>query len=46
VWINCYSCFDASVPFGGFKQSGYSRDGGREALEKFLHTKAVWTKLD
>jgi acyl-CoA reductase-like NAD-dependent aldehyde dehydrogenase len=45
VWINCYSCFDAAVPFGGFKQSGYGRDNGREALEKFLHTKAVWTKL-
>jgi acyl-CoA reductase-like NAD-dependent aldehyde dehydrogenase len=46
VWINCYGCFDAAVPFGGFKQSGYGRDNGREALEKFLHTKAVWTKLD
>jgi acyl-CoA reductase-like NAD-dependent aldehyde dehydrogenase len=33
------------VPFGGFKHSGYGRDGGREALEKFLQTKAVWTNL-
>ena len=45
VWINCYNNFDAAVPFGGYKDSGYGRDGGREALEKFLHSKAVWTNL-
>jgi len=45
VWINCYGYFDAAVPFGGYKQSGYGRDGGYEAMEKFLHTKAVWTNL-
>lgn len=45
VWINCYGYFDAAVPFGGHKQSGYGRDGGLEAIEKFLQTKAVWTNL-
>ena len=45
VWINCYGFFDAAVPFGGHKQSGYGRDGGAEAIEKFLHSKAVWTHL-
>ncbi|MEA2401743.1 MAG: aldehyde dehydrogenase [Thermoleophilaceae bacterium] len=45
VFINCYNAFDASVPFGGFKQSGYGRDGGRDALDKFLHAKAIWTNL-
>jgi acyl-CoA reductase-like NAD-dependent aldehyde dehydrogenase len=45
VYINCYNAFDASVPFGGYKQSGYGRDGGRDALDKFLHVKAVWTNL-
>ncbi len=45
VFINCYNSFDAAVPFGGFKQSGYGRDGGRAALDKFLETKAVWTSL-
>jgi phenylacetaldehyde dehydrogenase len=45
VWINCFGYFDAAVPFGGYKQSGYGRDGGLEALEKFLQTKAVWTNL-
>jgi acyl-CoA reductase-like NAD-dependent aldehyde dehydrogenase len=45
VWINCFGYFDAAVPFGGYKHSGYGRDGGLEALEKFLQTKAVWTNL-
>jgi phenylacetaldehyde dehydrogenase len=45
VWINCWGYLDASVPFGGYKHSGYGRDGGREALEKFLQPKAVWTNL-
>jgi aldehyde dehydrogenase (NAD+) len=45
VYINCYNAFDASVPFGGYKQSGYGRDGGRDALDKFLQVKAVWTNL-
>jgi len=45
VFLNCYNAFDPAVPFGGFKQSGYGRDGGRDALEKFLETKAVWTNL-
>jgi phenylacetaldehyde dehydrogenase len=45
VFLNCYNAFDPAVPFGGFKQSGYGRDGGRAALDKFLETKAVWTNL-
>jgi acyl-CoA reductase-like NAD-dependent aldehyde dehydrogenase len=45
VFINCYNSFDPSMPFGGFKQSGYGRDGGPDAIEKFLQTKAVWTNL-
>ena len=45
VWINCFGYFDAAVPFGGYKHSGYGRDGGLEAMEKFLQTKAVWTNL-
>ncbi|HEX3240830.1 MAG TPA: aldehyde dehydrogenase family protein [Solirubrobacterales bacterium] len=45
VWINCFGYFDAAVPFGGYKHSGYGRDGGHEALEKFLQTKAVWANL-
>lgn len=42
IWINTYNQFDAAVPWGGFKQSGYGRDNGREGLEKYLQTKTVW----
>jgi len=41
VWINCHSMYDASLPIGGMKQSGYGRDSGREALENYLETKTV-----
>lgn len=42
VWINTYNQFDAVAPWGGFKKSGYGKDNGREALEKYLQTKTVW----
>jgi acyl-CoA reductase-like NAD-dependent aldehyde dehydrogenase len=45
VFVNTYNSFDPSVPFGGYKQSGYGRDGGRDAIEKYLQTKSVWTNL-
>ncbi|MFG1347728.1 aldehyde dehydrogenase family protein [Xanthobacter autotrophicus DSM 431] len=45
VWINTYGQFDATAPWGGFKQSGYGRDNGAESLEKYLQTKTVWTAL-
>lgn len=41
VWINCYNIFDASLPFGGYKQSGWGREMGHEVLEHYTHTKAV-----
>ena len=41
VWINCHSMYDASLPIGGVKQSGYGRDSGREALENYLATKTI-----
>src|SRR5215470_12619434 len=31
VWINCYNVFDAALPFGGYKPSGWARDGPRGA---------------
>lgn len=31
VWINSHNCFDAAAGFGGYKMSGYGRDGGKEA---------------
>jgi acyl-CoA reductase-like NAD-dependent aldehyde dehydrogenase len=42
VWINTYNQFDAAVGWGGFKQSGYGKDNGREGLDKYLQTKTVW----
>ncbi len=45
VWINTYHQYDAVAPFGGFKQSGYGRDAGRAALEKFLNPKTIWANL-
>jgi acyl-CoA reductase-like NAD-dependent aldehyde dehydrogenase len=45
VWLNTYHLYDAAVPFGGFRASGYGRDQGRESIEKYLQTKAVWTSL-
>ncbi|MBK6426650.1 MAG: aldehyde dehydrogenase family protein [Blastocatellia bacterium] len=41
VWINCYNIFDAALPFGGYKQSGWGREMGHEALENYTETKAV-----
>jgi len=39
VWINCYNDFDASLPFGGYKQSGWGREMGHEALEAYTEVK-------
>ena len=44
-WINCYNIFDASVPFGGYKSSGFGRENGKEVMEDYTHTKAIWIDL-
>jgi len=41
VWVNCYNVFDAALPFGGYKQSGWGREMGHAALDNYLETKAV-----
>ncbi len=41
VWINCYNVFDAAMPFGGYKQSGWGREMGHEVLEQYTEVKAV-----
>jgi len=46
VWVNCYNAFDASVPFGGYKQSGFGRECGADVLELYTQVKAVWVNLD
>ncbi len=45
VWINCYNVFDASLPFGGYKQSGWGREMGHEALEMYTEVKTVCAAL-
>ncbi|MBC7519224.1 MAG: aldehyde dehydrogenase family protein [Microbacteriaceae bacterium] len=36
VWINCFNQFDPASPFGGYKESGYGREGGRHGLAAYL----------
>ncbi len=42
VWVNSTNLFDASSGFGGYKESGYGREGGREGV--FAYTKPAWLK--
>jgi acyl-CoA reductase-like NAD-dependent aldehyde dehydrogenase len=45
VWVNTYNLYDPSLPFGGFKHSGFGRDLGIEAIDGYLETKSVWIDL-
>jgi len=45
VWINCYNIFDAALPFGGYKQSGWGREMGQEAINLYTETKSVCARL-
>ena len=38
VWANTFNRFDPTSPFGGYKESGYGREGGRHGLEAYLDT--------
>jgi aldehyde dehydrogenase (NAD+) len=42
VWVNCTNLFDASCGFGGYRESGYGREGGREGLVQYLEP--AWFK--
>jgi phenylacetaldehyde dehydrogenase len=46
VWINTYHVFDAAMPFGGYKESGWGREMGHSVLENYLETKSVVTSLN
>ncbi|TIU62988.1 MAG: aldehyde dehydrogenase family protein, partial [Mesorhizobium sp.] len=46
VWVNTYHAIDPAVPFGGYKMSGYGREGGTEHLDEYLNTKGVWIRTD
>ena len=45
VWVNCHNIFDASLPFGGYKQSGWGREMGAEVLHNYTEVKAVTVAL-
>ncbi|KDQ17454.1 hypothetical protein BOTBODRAFT_171940 [Botryobasidium botryosum FD-172 SS1] len=45
VWINCVNQLHASVPFGGFKQSGFGRELGEYALDNYTNIKTVNVNL-
>ncbi|MHB8247498.1 MAG: aldehyde dehydrogenase [Acidithiobacillus sp.] len=45
VWVNCFEEGDATVPFGGFKQSGFGRDKSLHALDKYTDLKTIWIDL-
>ncbi|MBK8024695.1 MAG: aldehyde dehydrogenase family protein [Chloroflexi bacterium] len=40
VWVNCTNLFDAASGFGGYRESGYGREGGREGL--FEYVRPAW----
>ncbi len=42
VWVNCTNMFDAACGFGGYRESGYGREGGREGLVEYLEP--AWFK--
>ncbi len=44
IWVNHYQAMDPSMPFGGYKLSGFGREGGTEHLDGHLQTKGVWIR--
>ncbi len=45
VWVNCHNIFDAALPFGGYKQSGWGREMGEFVFQNYTETKAVTIAL-
>ena len=45
VWINTHNFGDPALPFGGFKQSGWGREMGHQAIELYTETKSVFASL-
>ena len=45
VWVNCFGDGDMTQPFGGYKQSGNSRDKHKDSLLSYLQTKSTWISL-
>ena len=45
VWVNTFDAADVTVPFGGYKQSGFGRDKGVHALDGYSQLKTTWFDL-
>jgi phenylacetaldehyde dehydrogenase len=45
VSINCHGAVGTNIPFGGYRQSGWGREFGKEGIDAYLETKAVTTRL-
>ncbi len=45
VWVNNYGASDVGMPFGGYKQSGFGREGGKHVIDIFTQIKSVYVKL-
>ena len=45
VWVNTYNTLASASPFGGYKQSGFGRDLGANAIEQYTNVKSVWVAL-
>ena len=45
VYVNCYDADDITVPFGGYRQSGFGRDKSLHAFEKYTELKTTWIDL-
>ncbi len=45
VWVNAYNLYDVALPFGGYKQSGFGRELGAEAIQHYTEVKSVWLSL-
>ena len=41
-WVNTYRAISPIAPFGGFNQSGYAREGGKQAILDYTRTKTTW----
>ncbi len=46
VWVNAYNFFDAGMPFGGYKSSGFGRDLGPDCLREYTQVKSVWMSIE
>ena len=45
VWINTHGMLDTNMPFGGYKQSGWGREYGKESIELYTQMKSVFAQL-